>query len=228
MAFRANEETTNGRRVAMGKLLGRSIAPENLEKSTDVLSELIDRLGPVVDAYPSWHPLVADNQDNQSPVTVPGERCGYKGLDHTVFLRNGFITCPYDGGEAVIESVSQLTERDVSRGLVSIEAEKIDAQLYHPNATPVLVSCQWLRPLNRDGTIPAALAVPLLLERELAAWRGAQVAETWKTMAPYILGQPSGSRSSLFINEENGQTLKTFWNALINTGMFGPVRVGSW
>lgn len=116
----------------------------------------------------------------------------------------------------------------MSRGLVFIEAEKLDAQLYHPDATPVLVSCQWLRPLNRDGTIPAALAAPLLLERELAAWRQAQVAETWKTMAPYILGQPCGSRSSLFINEENGQILKTLWNTLIDTGIFGPVRVGSW
>lgn len=228
MAFRANEETTNGRRVAIGKLLGRSIGPESLQKSTDVLNELLDRYGPVVDAYPSWHPLVADNEDNQSPVTVPGERCGYRGLDHTVFLRNGFITCPYDGGEAVIESVNRLTERDVSRGLVSIEAEKLDVQFYHPNTTPVLVSCRWLRSLNRDGTIPTALAVPLLLEKELAAWRQAQVAETWKTMAPYVLGRPCGSRSSLFINEETGQALKTIWNTLINTGIFGPVRVGSW
>jgi len=218
----------NGRRMAMGKLLGRSIGAENSVKSTNALTELLDRYGPVVDAYPSWHPLVADNQDHGSPVTVPSERCGYRGLDHTVFLRNGFITCPYDGGDAVIESVQRLTERDVSRGLVSIEAEKIEAQLYHPNATPVLVSCRWLRPLNRDGTIPTALAVPLMLEKELAAWRQAQVAETWNTMAPYVLGQPCGSRSSLFINEETGQALKTIWNALINTGAFGPIRVGSW
>ncbi len=228
MAFRANEEVTNGRRMAMGKLLGRSIGPDSLEKSTHVLSGLLDRYGPVVDAYPSWHPLVADNADHGSPVIVPGERCGYRGLDHTVFLRNGIITCPYDGGEAVIESVQRLAERDVSRGLVSIEAEKIEAQLYHPSATPVLVSCRWLRLLNRDGTIPTALAVPLMLEKELAAWRQAQVAETWKTMAPYVLGRPCGSRSSLFVNVETGQALKTSWNALIDTGAFGPIRVGSW
>lgn len=212
----------------MGKLLGRSIDKTALEKSMETIQELIDTHGPVVDAYPYWHPLVADNEDHQSPVTLPGDRCGYEGLDHTVFLRNGFITCPYDGGDAVLKSVARLAERDVTRGVASLTAEKIEAQLYHPHAQPIFVTCAWQRPLNRDGTIPIALAVPLLLEREMHTWRNAQVAETWKTMAPYILGRPSGSRSSLFINEETGQALKTIWNTLINTGMFGPIRVGSW
>lgn len=228
MAFRANEEITNGRRAAMGKLLGRGIDGNKLEHSTTVLQELLEQHGPVVQAYPTWHPLVLGNQDHESPAILPGERCGYSGLDHTVYLRGGFITCPYDDGVAILKSVEELSARDASKGIASITAEKIDAQLYHPNATPVLVTCEWHRPLNRDGTIPTALAVPLLLERELACWRNAQVAETWKTMSTYILGQPCGSRSSLFVNEETGQALKTIWNALINTGMFGPIRVGTW
>lgn len=212
----------------MGKLLGRSIDKDAMEKSIQTLQDLIDTHGPVVEAYPSWHPMVADNQDDQSPVTVPGTRCGYEGLDHTVFLRNAFITCPYDGGDAVLKSVARLFERNVTRGVASITAKKIDAQLYHPNAQPILVTCTWDRSLNRDGTIPTALAAPLFLERELQSWRKAQVAETWKTMAPYALGRPNGSRSSLFINEETGQALKSIWNSIINTGMFGPIRVGSW
>lgn len=228
MAFRANEEIERGRQMAMGKLLGRSLDPGQQQKSRGVLSELIDRYGPVIDCYPYWHPLVADNDDRQSPPTVPGARCGYEALDHAVFLRSGFIACPYDGGEAVLRSAERIDARDLTRGIASIEAEKIDAQLYHPSATPILVRCTWHRPLNRDGSIPTALAIPLLLERELPAWRSAQRAETWKTMAPYILGQPCGSRSSLFINEETGQALKTVWNTLINTGMFGPIRVDSW
>ncbi len=228
MSFRSNEEIENGRREAMRKLLGRSIDADRLKHSQSVLDDLIAAYGPVVDTYPSWHPLVGDNHDHQSPVIVPSERCGYEGLDHTVFLRNGFITCPYDGGEGILRSVARLEESDVSQGIVSITAEKIDAQLYHPSAQPVIVKCEWLRPLCRDGSIPTALAVPLHLERELRAWRGAQVAETWKTMAPYVLGRPCGSRSSLFVNEETGQALKTIWNSIIKTGMFGPVREGSW
>ena len=228
MAFRANEEIESGRQEALGKLLGRSIDKDALDNSTSVLQDLLDKHGPVVSSYPYWHPLVTANEEYKSPVTVPGLQCGYRGLDHTVFLRNGFITCPYDSGEAVLKSVEELKERGHNHGVADILAEKIDAQLYHPNAQPILVTCAWLRPLNRDGTIPTSLAVPLLLERELAVWRHSEVAETWKTMSGYVLGRPCGSRSSLFINEETGQALKTIWNSLINTGMFGPVRVGSW
>lgn len=228
MPFRANEEITNGRRDALAKLLGRSIEPNRLERSTKDLHELLDRYGPVVQAYPSWHPLVCDKPDHRSPETLPSDRSGYRGLDHTVYLRGGFITCPYGGGDDVLKSVDEISRRDATKGVAHISAEKIDAQLYHPGATPILVTCEWQRPLNRDGTIPTALAIPLLLERELPCWRDAEVAENWKTMAPYILGRPYGSRSSLFVNEETGQALKAFWNHLINTGMFGPIRVGSW
>jgi hypothetical protein len=228
MIFRANEATENGRRHALGRFVGRSIDMTESARSRAVLESIIDQHGPVIDAYPSWHPLVASNQERQSPVTLPGDRCGYDGLDHTVFLRNGFVTCPYRNGEAVLQSVERLNDQDVTKGLVTIEGQRIEAQLYHPSAAPILVTCKWHRRLHPDGTIPAALAVPLLLERELLAWRSAQVAETWRTMAIYILGQPCGSRSSLFVNEEAGQTLKTTWNTLIKTGMFGPVRADAW
>jgi hypothetical protein len=228
MPFRANEEVSNGYSEATAKLLGRSLDQTRREASKSALADIIDRYGPVVDCYPHWHPLVIAGDSRSSPVTTPGDRCGYRGLDHTVFLRNGFITCPYSGGDNVIASVDEIQALDLTKGIATISAEKIDAQLYHPNAEPILVKCEWDRKLNQDGTIPTALAVPLLLEKELPCWRSAEVAETWKTMAPYILGRPCGSRSSLFINQETGQALKAIWNGLINTGMFGPIRVGSW
>lgn len=229
MTFRANEAIETARREAMGKLLGRTIDNDHIEKSRAFLSELIALHGPVVETYPTWHPLVADNDNSQSPVTLPSDRCGYQGLDHTIFLRHGFITCPYDSADAIFEAIEKIEQRDPTKGVASITAEKIDVQLYHPGAVPVFVQCKWnLHSLNRDGSIPSALAVPLMLERELRSWRSAQVAETWKTMAPYILGRPCGSRSSLFVNEETGQTLKKVYTTIINTGMFGPVRVGTW
>ena len=229
MAFRANEAIETARRDAMGKLLGRSIDKDKLEESRSALSDLITLHGPIVETYPTWHPLVADNDNRQSPVTLPSHNCGYRGLDHTVYLRHGFITCPYDSADAILESVEEIEKKDPTNGVASITAEKLDVQLYHPGAVPVFVKCEWLvHDLNRDGSIPSSIAVPLMLERELRNWRGSEVAETWKTMAPYILGRPCGSRSSLFVNEETGQALKTVYNAIINTGMFGPVRVGTW
>lgn len=229
MAFRANEAIETARREAMGKLLGRAIDSEHIEASRAALGDLITLHGPVVDSYPTWHPLVADNDDFRSPVTLPSDRCGYHGLDHTIFLRHGFITCPYDSADAVIEAVEKIEQKDPTNGVASLTAEKLDVQLYHPGAVPVFVQCKWcVHSLNRDGSIPSAIAVPLMLERELRSWRSSQVAETWKTMAPYILGRPCGSRSSLFVNEETGQTLKSVYNTIINTGMFGPVRVGTW
>ena len=44
-------------------------------------------------------------------------------------------------------------------------------------------------------------------------------------MRGYFLGKPNGSRSSLFVNQETGQKMKKIWEALINTGMFGPIMV---
>lgn len=227
MTFRANEEESNGYSDAVGKLLGRSLESKKRAASKDVLDTIIQKYGPVVDCYPYWHPLVIAGDCRISPITRPGNRCGYRGLDHTVFLRNGFITCPYAQADEVIASTREVDALNLTKGIAHLSAERIDAQLYHPNAEPVLVTCEWGESLSPDGTVPTRLAVPLFLEKELPSWRSAEVAETWKTMAPYVLGRPCGSRSSLFINQETGQALKTLWNALINTGMFGPIRVGS-
>ena len=108
--------------------------------------------------------------------------------------------------------------------LATIQAEYLQASLYQPTATPILVSCEWDKALPMDGMIPKSWAIPLILEKEVPCWRWAQCAESWATMRPYLLGCPHGSRSSLFVNQETGQTIKNIWNALINTGMFGPIR----
>ena len=120
-----------------------------------------------------------------------------------------------------MDSVDELPPHPVA----IVSAERIDAQLYHPRTTTVLVRCTWEHPRPTDGTIPKSWAVPLLLEQELPCWRWSKVGETWETMLPYFLGQPHGRRSSLFVNQETGQVMKNVWNALINTGMFGPIKV---
>lgn len=140
-----------------------------------------------------------------------------------MFLANGFITCPYGSGEAVFESVRNLPVCPDA----FIEAHHIKAQLYNhnPSTTPIFVSCEWQNPLTLDPMIRKSIAVPLLLEHELKCWRSASLGETWETMQAYFLGCPHGARSSLFVDQETGQAIKTLWNNLINTGAFGPTRV---
>jgi hypothetical protein len=222
MTFRANADSESGRKEAMDHFIGREIPREQREQSRNDFADLINQYGPVVTSYPSWHPLVACGNEGRSPWTTPNENRGYLGLDHTVLLRDAFITCPYGGVDKILKSVEEMNARDPH---LSLEAEELDMTLYHPMAKPVLIKYDWGRILNPDGTIPKSLVVPLLLEFEIPAWRTAQVAETWETMRTYILGQPSGQLSSLFVNKETGTLLKKIWNNLIYSGMYGPIKV---
>jgi hypothetical protein len=223
MAFRADEAM----RVGLGKVLdylvprAQYLNEEEREQSRTAILDIAERLGPVVDSYPSWHPLVRNYVDDRSPATTPGSNCGYRGLDHTKYFANGFVTCPYGDGQEVLDSVALLP----SHPAADITAERLDAKLYNPNCTPILVQCHWTKLLNLDGTIPLSVAMPLLLEKELPCVWTAQVGETWESMRYYFLGGPHGSRSSLFVNQDTGQGLKKVWEALIYTGMFGPIKV---
>lgn len=222
MAFRADEATKDGRLSAEKYLLSQlnNLPSEELVRSREKLMDLFDELGPVIYTYPSWHPLVSDKRFDYDP-TTPNTDCGYEGLDHTIFFVNGFITCPYDDGQTVIDSVFNLKTNEIA----DITAERLDVKFYSSNATPILVKCKWQKHLSGDGTIPASIAVPLLLENELPNWKSSRVGETWDTMSSYFLGQPHGKRSSLFVNQETGQTIKKIWESLINTGMFGPILI---
>ncbi len=220
MAFRADEARSSGYEHARSYLLSRSIEGRERKRSEEVFLDIVDRDGPVIDSYPHWHPLVASHHDSLCPATTPERACGYEGLDHTIYFANAFVTCPYGDGQKVIDSVHNLPEHPVA----TITAEYLDVQLYQPTAEPILVRCEWNQPLPADRMIPKSWAVPLILELELPCWRSAKLAESWETMKPYFLGCPHGSRSSLFVNQETGQAIKNIWNALIHTGMFGPIK----
>jgi len=222
MAFRADESARIGFEDMQSYLVprARDVDESQRARSREALHRIAEECGPVVDSYPSWHPLVC-NHDSQNPITTPGDRCGYVGLDHTRYFANGFITCPYGDGREVLESVASLPLHPAAK----ITAEMLDVQLYNPRATPILVRCKWDKRLPPDGMIPLSIAAPLLLQQEVPCWTWAQVAETWDCMRPYFLGRPHGSRSSLFVSPETGQAIKKIWDALIHTGMFGPIKV---
>ena len=222
MAFRADESARNGYESVKNYLIPRSITGEERDRSEDKLLDIIEAYGPVVDGYPTWHPLVT-HHDDRHPTTYPNKRCGYEGLDHNRYFRNAFITCPYDDGQKIIDSVQALPH-DYS---ACITVERLDAQFYAPNANPILVYCDWVEPFQSDELIPASLAIPLMLQKEVPCWEWASHGETWESMRSYFLGSPHGQRSSLFVNQETALTMKKIWNLLINTGMFGSIKVSN-
>lgn len=219
MAFRADESAETGY-SEVEAYMTRHIDPSQREQSKTALRAIADEIGPVVDSYPTWHPLLVGSENKRMPSTTPSSRCGYQGLDHTRYFARGFITCPYGDGQDVIDSVGELRHRDAS-----ITAARLDVKLYADDATPILVRCDWQHQMEDDGMVPLKVALPLILEQEVPCWRWAELAETWETMRPYFLGKPHGSRSSLFVSQETGQAIKKVWNDLIYTGMFGPIAV---
>jgi len=222
MAFRADESANSGFELVRNYFVPRDIEPEEKVRSENVLLDIVDKYGPVVDSYPSWHPLVT-HHDDQCPVTTPSDMCGYKGLDHTRYFVNAFITCPYGDGQEVIDSVDSMPQSLAA----TVTAERLDVKLYQSHATPILVRCDWIKPISYNGMIPASVAIPLMLQKEVPCWEWATRGETWESMRPYFLGSPHGARSSLFVNQETGLTMKKVWNLLINTGMFGPIKVSN-
>ncbi|MGY0794289.1 hypothetical protein ACW7BJ_33495 [Azospirillum argentinense] len=221
MAFRADEAAASGYEKTKNYLISRNFTLEQRENSERVLQEVVESCGPPVDSYPSWHPLVAQHNDRH-PETSPSERCGYRGLDHTRYFAHGFITCPYGDGRDIIDSVGEIA----CSPCASISAEVLDAIFYNEGTTPILVRCEWMCELELNHTIPKSLAVPLMLERELPVWRWAKRAETWETMRPYLLGEPHGSRSSLFVTQDTALAMKKIYLAMVETGMFGPSKSG--
>lgn len=77
---------------------------------------------------------------------------------------------------------------------------------------------------RKDGTIPSNAAIGLMLESEVPNWRNAVYSESWEDMRGQLMGYPHGARSSLFVNQQTGQKMKSFWNQLIKTGVLGEER----
>lgn len=219
MAFRADEAAVNGFERAKSYLVSRNFTPAERLRSERALLDIIDECGPVVEGYPTWHPLVS-RHDEHNPETYPSDRCGYQGLDHTVYFAHGFLTCPYVNGEKVVASADSLPHHPRAK----ITAEILDVPFYNTGTQAVLVRCEWDAMLEPGKLVPKSLAVPLMLEQEIPVWRWSSRAENWETMRPYLLGAPHGSRSSLFVSQDTALAMKKIYLAMVESGMFGPVK----
>lgn len=222
MAFRADEAAEQGWNSLKRYYLSRNISPKDRDVGEDFLQELMVSIGPVVSRYPTWHPLVPTS-NRRAMLGIPSKDNGYIGLDHTVYFVHGFITCPYTNGDEVLKSVNELPRSSDAY----VTAEKLDIQLYNEGTTAVLVRCEWEESLDCDNMIPSRIAVPLMMEHELQFRHAAQVAERWENMRPYLLGEPHGARSSLFVNQETAMAIKKSYLSMVESGMFGPLYMGS-
>jgi hypothetical protein len=168
MTFRADESANNGFESVRNYFISRDFSSKERERSESKLLDIIEQYGPVVDSYPSWHPLVT-HHDDRNPSTTPSDSCGYKSLDHTRYFVNAFITCPYGDGQDVIDSVESLSQ---SPGAI-VRAERLDVKLYNSNATPILIRCDWQKRISDNKMIPASIALPLMLQKEVPCWEWA-------------------------------------------------------
>lgn len=216
MAFRANEAAASAYEKAKRYLIPRDLNPNSRDEALSVLEMLSDKLGPVVDSYPTWHPLIWKNEA-ASPATIPSQRSGYEGLDHTVFFAHGFISCPYDDGKKIIKSVEELNRHNDAY----LTAESLEVEFYNSGTNAIVVHCNWNCLLEADLTIPKSMAVPLMIENELPARRWASFPESWESMRGYLLGEPHGNRSSLFVNQATALAIKKTYQCLCESGMFG-------
>jgi hypothetical protein len=227
MTFRANEERIKNRERALDYFIPKQGSSRQKEEARNIIIDIIEEYGPVIDSYPTWHPIVScfprDPLHHFAP-SDPTHIESFRGLDHTVLLAHGFISCPYQGADKLIEKINnsyELLNYNNSK-IATIKAERLDIPLYNIKTETIFVKCDWEQDLyQNNGTIPKNIAVPLMLEREIPCWRFSECGESWESMRREFLGLPHGNKSSLFVDQETGQAMKNIWNMIINTGMFG-------
>lgn len=111
--FRANEDSEKLRVEAFDYLLMKEnfpwrkdnsgiISAEDRQRSEHALTVICGRLGPVITSYPEWHPIIALGRDKSLDTQITP--C-FPSLDHTRFMANGIITCPYGGTDELIAAV---------------------------------------------------------------------------------------------------------------------------
>lgn len=97
MAFRINESKYNGLQKAIQYLTNienNGFSTKEREEGKSYLEWLTHRIGPVVDSYPIWHPLMTSSRSKKVRPNHPSAECGYHGLDHTCYLPMVLLRVP--------------------------------------------------------------------------------------------------------------------------------------
>jgi hypothetical protein len=190
------------------------------EAGRRLMSRLFQELGNAVDSYPDWHPiLTAPQQGTTEHISSLSQLRVYDEADHTVEFVRGFVTCPYSdtAADRLADAVNEVP---------GLSANRLNQPLYADSAYPVIVEANYVD-LEADGTIRSRDALAWFAQKTASEAQTAQVGETWWNIRPYILGQPHGSRSSLFVNQHTGVHMRKILEAMTNSGMFGPIKESS-
>ena len=101
--FRSNEAAELAREEAIHNYSRWLKETRERDSAVAFMEKLIKKYGPVIEGYPCWHPITSapKSEFRTDPKTDPQ---GFEGLDHTIYLRDAFITAPYGGAERVIKS----------------------------------------------------------------------------------------------------------------------------
>ena len=222
MAFRFTESINDGLSRAIREL---ARIPESGMTKVEIcdaenyLKNIVTQIGPVVNGYPVWHPLVSHNCSSlQDFIHIkPSNEQYFNGLDHTVFFAHGLISCPYrkESVNALIQSIENLNNQFG----YSIEWSNIPFKLYNNEVIPILVRTDNCYELDNDLTISKKSAIKLFLTKMMESLECRYPSSNWHDFAPCILGTPSGGRSSLFVNQNTGQALKTIFTMFVKQGV---------
>lgn len=115
--FRANEDSEKLRVKAFDYLLMKesfpwrkdnrgTISSEDRNRAEHALAVIHEKFGPFVTSYPEWHPVIALGRDVHSrsgTQTTPS----FPHLDHTSYMANAIITCPYGSTDELIATVKR-------------------------------------------------------------------------------------------------------------------------
>lgn len=221
MAFRANDAAMENRKNAERYLLSnlKQLSKQDFDASKQYLNGLMNKMGPVIDSYPIWHPLLVD-KSRWTFYRNPHPENGYLKIDHNVYFRNGFITCPYNAtsnfGQDVIDAVDALP---VING-IKITAKKLPVMLYNSDTTAILVECSWDYSVDKEGNIQWEAIAPLLLATALDIHKkGMKSFSIEEMMDDYLLGKPCGKRSSLFVGQDTGLRINKMWKLILESQM---------
>jgi hypothetical protein len=185
-----------------------------------LLGSLLEELGNAVDCYPNWHPiLTAPTRDSDIANPSFSEVKVYGEADHTRLFVRGFITCPYsaESADRLLNAVNQVP---------GLFAYRLEEPLYADNAKPVVVVAHEVE-IEADGTIRSRDALAWFAQQSVKQARSARLAETWWNIRSDILGEPHGSRSSLFVSQYTGLHMRKILEAMNDSGMFGPIKEDS-
>lgn len=222
----------------------QNLSQEKQNKNEDMLDSFINQYGPVIDGYPTWHPFI-NRGDYRNRYTVPNRHLGYEGIDKLICFSTAFIAYGY--GDPPDKLVNSLKERfgcceyedenegiflgDFPNNVISMAWEKID---YHPFSNTdksVLVYLKWesdndWQTFNQifPTSIPGSIAIPLMINLEMSAHLRASYSESWEDLKRYLLGEPYGENSSLFLSDETVSRMKKIHNLLCEAYVWGPPR----